>query len=101
MRIADGGGSIQVAPAALEELARQLRAEATRTEQAAAGGGRAFATTGCPEVDAALASYLGIWSAQVLLVARVAGQSAQSVATASVDYLTTDAAAMPGSGSGL
>lgn len=101
MRFADGGGSIQVNPAALEGLARQLRAEAARTEQAAAaGGGRACVTTGCPEVDGALASYAGTWSARVLALARATGQSAQSVALASVDYLTTDATAMPSSGNG-
>jgi hypothetical protein len=96
MRIADGGGSIQVAPSAVEALARRLHAEATRTEQAAAGGGRVDATTGCPQLDAALASYAGAWSAQVLALARATGQAARSVAVASADYLATDAAAMPG-----
>ncbi|HEX6677551.1 MAG TPA: hypothetical protein VF486_21315 [Actinomycetes bacterium] len=96
MRIADGGGSIQVAPSALGALARRLHAEAARTEQVAAGGGRADVTTGCPQVDAALAAYAGAWTAQVLALARATGQAARSVAVASAGYLTTDAAAMPG-----
>ena len=96
MRIADGGGSIQVAPSAVEALARLLHAEATRTEQAAAGGGRADATTGCPQLDAALAAYAGAWTAQVLALARATGHAAQAVAIASVDYLAADAAAVPG-----
>ena len=96
MRIADGGDSIQVAPSALEALARRLHAEATRTQQAAAGGGRADLATGCAQVDAALASYAGTWAAQVLALARATGQAAQSVEVASLDYVTTDAAAIPG-----
>ncbi len=100
MRIAGGGGTIQVAPSALGALARRLHAEAARTEQAAAGGGRTDVTTGCPQVDAALASYAGGWTGQVLALARATGQAAQFVAIASVDYLTADAAAMPGPGGG-
>jgi hypothetical protein len=100
MQVAGGGGSIQVVPAELAELAGRLRADAARAEQVAAAGGRACAATGCTELDAALAAYTQAWSLRALALSRAAGQLAQSVAIASVEYQATDASAMPGSGSG-
>jgi hypothetical protein len=92
-----GGGGIQVTPAALADLARRLRADAVRAEQAAAAGGRACAATGCAALDAALASYTETWSLRAVALSRATGQLAQSVAVASVEYQATDASAMPSS----
>jgi len=92
----DAGGSIRVSPAALVGLAGRLQTEAGRTEQAVAdGSGRACVTTGCPQVDAALASYTAAWSTQVQALATATKGLSQSVAAAAADYETTDAAAMP------
>jgi hypothetical protein len=94
-------GTIGVEPPALLDVARQLHAEAGRTEHAvAAGGGRACVSSGCPQVDAALAAFTSAWTNQSLALARVTDQFAQAVVIASDDYQTTDENAMPLPGGG-